>query len=76
MHHGCEHNSQKEFSHEHDPNSLTEKRFEQHVRPYISVAKRGYECSISLHKVFNYILYRLHVVHQDIVPKNRTLPTE
>jgi transposase len=42
------------------PTSLTEKRFEQHVRPYISVAKRGYECSISLHKVFNYILYRLH----------------
>jgi len=25
-----------------------------------SVAKRGYECSIPLYKVFNYILYKLH----------------
>ena len=42
------------------PTSLTEEQFEEHVRPFISVAKRGYECSIPLHKVFNYILYRLH----------------
>ena len=42
------------------PTSLTEKQFNQHVRPYISTAKRGYECQIPLHKVFNYILYRLH----------------
>ncbi len=42
------------------PTSLTEKAFDEHVRPYISVAKRGYECSIPLHKVFNYILYKLH----------------
>jgi transposase len=42
------------------PTSLTEKQFEEHVRPFISVAKRGYECSIPLYKVFNYILYRLH----------------
>ncbi len=42
------------------PTSLTEKQFDQHVRPYVSVAKRGFECSISLYKVFNYILYRLH----------------
>ena len=42
------------------PTSLTENQFEEHVRPFISVAKRGYECSIPLHKVFNYILYRLH----------------
>jgi len=42
------------------PTSLTEKAFNQHVRPYISVAKRGYECSIPLYKVFNYILYKLH----------------
>ena len=38
------------------PTNLTEKQFEEHVRPFISVAKRGYECSIALHKVFNYIL--------------------
>lgn len=42
------------------PTSLTEKQFNQHVRPYISTAKRGYECQIPLYKVFNYILYRLH----------------
>lgn len=42
------------------PTSLTENQFDQHVRPYVSVAKRGYECSIPLYKVFNYILYRLH----------------
>lgn len=42
------------------PTSLTEKQFEQHVRPYISTAKRGYESKIPLYKVFNYILYRLH----------------
>lgn len=42
------------------PTSLTEKTFEKHVRPYISVAKRGYECSIPIYKVFNYILYKLH----------------
>ena len=42
------------------PTSLTEKQFEQHVRPFISTAKRGYECKIPLYKVFNYILYRLH----------------
>ena len=42
------------------PTSLTEKQFDRHVRPYVSVAKRGFECSIPLYKVFNYILYRLH----------------
>ena len=42
------------------PTSLTEKLFEEHIRPYISTAKRGFECQIPLYKVFNYILYRLH----------------
>jgi len=42
------------------PVSLTEKQFNEHIRPYISVAKRGYESQIPLYKVFNYILYRLH----------------
>ena len=42
------------------PTSLTEKQFDEHIRPYISTAKRGYECQIPLFKVFNYILYRLH----------------
>ena len=43
------------------PTSLTKEQFNEHVRPHLSTAKRGYECSIPLYKVFNYILYRLHV---------------
>lgn len=42
------------------PVSVTQEQFEQYIRPSLSVAKRGYECSIPLYKVFNYILYRLH----------------
>jgi len=42
------------------PTSLTEKQFEEHVSPFLSKAKRGFVCKIALHKVFNYILYRLH----------------
>lgn len=42
------------------PVSLTENQFNDHVRRYVSRAKRGYVCSIPLYKVFNYILYRLH----------------
>ncbi len=42
------------------PVSVTQEQFEQYIRPALSVAKRGYECSIPLYKVFNYILYRLH----------------
>lgn len=42
------------------PISLTENQFDEHVRPFISTAKRGFECKIPLYKVFNYILYRLH----------------
>ena len=42
------------------PTSLTEEQFSEHVYPYLSKARRGYECRIPLYKVFNYILYRLH----------------
>ena len=42
------------------PVSLTEKQFDEYIRPYISTAKRGFESKISLYKIFNYILYRLH----------------
>ena len=42
------------------PTNLTEKAFDDHIRPYLSVAKRGYESRIALYKVFNYILYKLH----------------
>ena len=42
------------------PVRLTEKQFDDHIRPYISTAKRGFESKIPLFKVFNYVLYRLH----------------
>lgn len=42
------------------PTSVTEEQFSDHIRPYLRVAKRGYESKIGLHKIFNYGLYRLH----------------
>lgn len=42
------------------PVSVTEEQFNDHIRPHLSVAKRGYASKIRLHKIFNYILYRLH----------------
>lgn len=42
------------------PTSVTEEQFEQHIRPYLKIAERGFECKIALYKVFNYILKRLH----------------
>ena len=40
--------------------SLTEAEFNAYVYPYLSKAKRGYECKIPLFKVFNYILHKLY----------------
>ena len=42
------------------PTNVTKEHFDEHSRPHLSTAKRGYDCKIELHKVFNYILYRLH----------------
>jgi len=42
------------------PTSLTEKQFDEHICPYISTAKRGFESKIPLFKILNYVLYRLH----------------
>jgi len=56
------------------PISVTEEQFKVHIRPYLSTAKRGYECKIPLYKVFNYMLYRLHTGCQwDQVPIEREL---
>jgi hypothetical protein len=43
------------------PISLTEKQFEKQVSPFLSKAKRGFVCKIPLYKIFNDILYRLHM---------------
>ena len=42
------------------PTSVIEEQFDEHIRPLLRTAKRGYVCQIALVKVFNYILYRLH----------------
>jgi transposase len=42
------------------PTSVTEEQFNEHIRPFISTAKRGYESKIPLYKIFNYMLYRLY----------------
>lgn len=42
------------------PTSVTAEQFEEHIRPYVTTAKRGYESKIALYKIFNYVLYRLH----------------
>src|SRR5579862_314406 len=42
------------------PTSVTEEQFMTHILPYLSTAQRGYVSKISLYKIFNYILYRLH----------------
>ena len=42
------------------PTSITEKQFNDHIYPYLTTAKRGYESKIPLYKIFNYILYWLH----------------
>jgi transposase len=41
------------------PLDVNETQFEQHFRPRLSTAKRGFVCKIPLYKVFNYILYKL-----------------
>lgn len=42
------------------PISITEENFKIHVEPYLSQAKRGYICKVSLDKIFNAILYKLY----------------
>jgi transposase len=54
--------------------SLTEKQFEEHIRPYISTAKRGFESKIPLFKIFNYVLYRLHTGCQWYQLPTSTMP--
>src|SRR5215510_10395079 len=42
------------------PTSVTDAQFNTHILPFLSTAKRGYVSKISLYKIFNYMLYRLH----------------
>lgn len=55
------------------PILVTESQFEQHFRPHLSTAKRGYECKIPLYKVFNYIVYKLRTGCQwEFLPIDKT----
>jgi len=42
------------------PVSLTEEQFIIHIKPHLSVAKRGFESDQPLWKIFNLVLYVLH----------------
>jgi transposase len=42
------------------PVQLTEEQFQTFVEPYLSRAKRGYDCKIPRYKLFNYLLHVLY----------------
>ena len=42
------------------PKQIEGKKFKKHIEPYLSKAKRGFVCRVSLEKVFNAILYKLY----------------
>ncbi len=42
------------------PVKLTEEQFQTVVEPYLSRAKRGYDCKIPRYKLFNYLLHLLY----------------
>ena len=57
----------------HIPIAVTEAQFDQHIRPHLSTAKRGYVSGIPLYKIFNYILYKLRTGCQwELLPMEKT----
>lgn len=42
------------------PVELTEEQFDTHIKPHLSVAKRGYESKQPLFQIFNLVLHVLH----------------
>jgi transposase len=42
------------------PVSLTEEQFTTHIKPHLSVAKRGFESKQPLAQIFNLVVYVLH----------------
>jgi transposase len=55
------------------PIAVTEPHFEQHIRPHLSIAKRGYVSEIPLYKIFNYIIYKLRTGCQwEFLPMDTT----
>jgi transposase len=55
------------------PIAVTEPPFEQHLRPHLSIAKRGYVREIPWYKIFNYIIYKLRTGCQwEFLPMDTT----
>jgi transposase len=55
------------------PIDVTEPHFEQHIRPHLSVAKRGFVSEIPLYKIFNYLIYKLRTGCQwEFLPMDTT----
>jgi transposase len=55
------------------PIAVTEPHFDQHIRPHLSIAKRGYVSEIPLYKIFNYIIYKLRTGCQwEFLPMDTT----
>ena len=55
------------------PIAVTEAQFEQHIRPHLSTAQRGYVSTLPLYKIFNYILYKLRTGCQwEFLPMDTT----
>lgn len=54
------------------PINVTEEHFKQYILPHLTVAKRGYVSKISLHKIFNYIVYKLRTgVQWEFLPMDK-----
>lgn len=55
------------------PIAVTETQFNEHIRPQLSVAKRGFVSEIPLYKIFNYIIYKLRTGCQwELLPMDMT----
>ena len=55
------------------PIEVTETQFDQHIRPHLSTARRGYISNIPLYKIFNYIIYKLRTGCQwEFLPMDTT----
>lgn len=63
--------SVKIFTMNHIPTKLSKSDFEVYILPFLTVAKRGFVSEISLHLIFNAILYKLYTGCQW-----KSLPTE
>lgn len=55
------------------PVAVTEEQFNTHIRPHLTVAKRGYESKQPLFQIFNLVL---HVLHTGCQWEETPVPTD